>query len=340
MRAGARGSFKMRNAMIIVTAAGAAVSASASAGYFDNFSTTWLPSGAQAGTLAGTVDGQNGWTTRDAFLTSTTVGKWDQQVMNVNDANGNRKVFRMSNALASSTYSSQVFSAVSGQVAGETGSALWNNRGTNGSSPLSPAQYGAYAATDTITSSISFRSATGAAQSGLGLTWSFSAKQSTVRMSYLRVVDNGSTGFDLIYSDPGANGAFAAGYPNLTIASGLSYTQLHTIDMGIQFVDGVSNVGGAMYGNDIFTIRLNGQTIYTGTTWEAYYYNYERISSGTPRLQAVDSMLFRVSGSNTPSVSGGGFYFEDFSISNAAIPAPGALALLGVAGLAGSRRRR
>ncbi len=340
MRAGARGSFKMRNAMIIVTAAGAAVSASASAGYFDNFSTTWLPSGAQAGTLAGTVDGQNGWTTRDAFLTSTTVGKWDQQVMNVNDANGNRKVFRMSNALASSTYSSQVFSAVSGQVAGETGSALWNNRGTNGSSPLSPAQYGAYAATDTITSSLSFRSATGAAQSGLGLTWSFSAKQSTVRMSYLRVVDNGSTGFDLIYSDPGANGAFAAGYPNLTIASGLSYTQLHTIDMGIQFVDGVSNVGGAMYGNDIFTIRLNGQTIYTGTTWEAYYYNYERISSGTPRLQAVDSMLFRVSGSNTPSVSGGGFYFEDFSISNTAIPAPGALALLGVAGLAGSRRRR
>ena len=326
--------------MIIVTAAGAAVSASASAGYFDNFSTTWLPSGAQAGTLAGTVDGQNGWTTRDAFLTSTTVGKWDQQVMNVNDANGNRKVFRMSNALASSTYSSQVFSAVSGQVAGETGSALWNNRGTNGSSPLSPAQYGAYAATDTITSSISFRSATGAAQSGLGLTWSFSAKQSTVRMSYLRVVDNGSTGFDLIYMDPGANGAFAAGYPNLTIASGLSYTQLHTIDMGIQFVDGVSNVGGAMYGNDIFTIRLNGQTIYTGTTWEAYYYNYERISSGTPRLQAVDSMLFRVSGSNTPGVSGGGFYFEDFAISNSAIPAPGALALLGVAGLAGSRRRR
>ena len=323
-----------------IVAAGAACAASASAGYFDNFSTTWLPSGAQAGTLAGTVDGQNGWTTRDAFTSATTVGKWDQQVKDVNDANGSRRVFRMSNAIASSTYSSQVFSATSGQVAGETNAALWNNRGTNGSQPLSPAQYGAYAATNTITSSLSFRSATGAAQSGLGLTWSFSAKQSTVRMSYLRVVDNGSTGFDLIYSDPGANGAFGAGYPNLTIASGLSYTQLHTIDMGIQFVDGVSNVGGAIYGNDIFTIRLNGQTIYTGTTWEAYYYNYERISSGTPRLQAVDSMLFRVSGSNTPGVSGGGFYFEDFSISNTAIPAPGAVALLGVAGLVGSRRRR
>jgi hypothetical protein len=225
-------------------------------------------------------------------------------------------------------------------VAGESNSALWNDRGTNGSSPFSPAQYGAYAATNTITSSLSFRSATGAAQSGLGLTWSFSAKQSTVRMSYLRVVDNGSTGFDLIYSDPGANGAFGVGYPNMTIASGLSYTQLHTIDMGITFVDGVSNVGGQIFGNDIFTIRLNGSTIYTGTTWEAYYYNYERITAGTPRLQAVDSVLFRVSGLNEPSLSGGGFYFEDFAINNSAIPAPGALALLGVAGLVGARRRR
>ena len=315
-----------------------AMAGAASAGYWDNFSTTWLPGGAQAGTLAGTVDGQNGWTTRDAFTSATTVGKWDQQVMNVNDANGNRKVFRMSNALASSTYSSQVFSATAGQVAGETNAALWNNRGTNGSSPLSPAQYGAYAATNTITSSLSFRSATGAAQTGLGLTWSFSAKQSTVRMSYLRVEDNGSTGFKLLYLDPGANGAFGSSL--VTIADNLSYTQLHTIDMGITFVDGVSNVGGQMFGNDIFTIRLNGSTIYTGTTWEAYYYNNERITAGTPRLQAVDSVLFRVSGSNTPGVSGGGFYFEDFAIGNTIVPAPGAATLVGLAGLVTGRRRK
>jgi hypothetical protein len=109
--------------------------------------------------------------------------------------------------------------------------------------------------------------------------------------------------------------------------------------MGITFVDGVSNVGGNIFGNDIFTIKLNGSTLYTGTTWEAYYYNYERISSGTPRLQAVDSVLFRVSGSNTPGVSGGGFYFEDFSISNAAIPAPSAIAIVGLAGFLGRRRK-
>ncbi|MFM7727583.1 MAG: SprB repeat-containing protein, partial [Flavobacteriales bacterium] len=103
--------------------------------YFNSFSTTWLPSGAQSGTLAGTVDMQNGWTTRDAFTSSTTVGKWDQQVKQVNDANGNRQVFRMSNALATTGYTSQVFSETSAQVAGETNAALWNNRGTIGSSP-------------------------------------------------------------------------------------------------------------------------------------------------------------------------------------------------------------
>jgi hypothetical protein len=128
----------------------------------------------------------------------------------------------------------------------------------------------------------------------------------------------------------------------MTIATGLSYTDLHTIEMGIEFVDGVSTVGGSIVGNDIFTIKLNGATIHTGTTWEAYYYNFEQITAGTPRLQAVDSMLFRVNNSasgGTPGLLGGGFFFEDVVVNNSAIPAPGAIALLGLAGLVGRRRR-
>ena len=187
----------MRQHFTFIVAASAAVSGSAMGGYFDTFSSTWLPSGAQSGTLAGTVDMQNGWTTRDAFTTATTVGKWDQQIKQVNDANGSRTVWRMSNAIASSTYSSQVFSATSGQVAGETNAALWNNRGTNGSSPFSPAQYGAYSASNTFYSKVAFRSATGAAQSGLAVTLSASAKQSAVRMSWLQIQDLGSGGFNL-----------------------------------------------------------------------------------------------------------------------------------------------
>jgi hypothetical protein len=328
----------MRNSQIATLGAVAAVvlAGSASAQYFDSFSTSWLPSGAQSGTLAGTVDMQNGWTTRDAFTSATTVGKWDQQVMNVNDANGNRNVFRMSNATTSGTYSSQVFSATAGQVAGETNAALWNDRGTIGSSPTSP-QFGAYATTNTFYSKVAFRSATGAAQSGLALTLSASAKQATVRMSWLQLQDTGS-GFNVNFFESGGNGAFAA--TSTTIASGLSYADLHTLEMGITFVDGVNTVGGQVFGNDIVRIWLNGSLIHTGTTWESYYYNNEGIPAGTPRLQAVDSMLFRSAGTAALGTSGNGFYFEDFAIGNTIVPAPGAVALLGAAGLIAVRRRK
>ncbi|MBK7809375.1 MAG: right-handed parallel beta-helix repeat-containing protein [Saprospiraceae bacterium] len=296
--------------------------------YFDAFSTTHLPGGAQPGTLAGTVDLQNGWTTRDAFTTATTVGKWDQQVIQVNDVNGNRKVFRMSNAITSNTYTSQVFSATSGQVAGETNAALWNNRGTIGSSPFNPAQFGAYAANNTFYTKLKFRSVTGAAQSGLSLGLSPSAKQSSVRMSLLRIVDNGSTGFDLIFTEAGANGAT---FPGTTIATGLPYTVLHTLEMAITFVDGVSTGGGDIFGNDIVKVWLNGSLIHTGTTWETYYYNFERITPAVPRLQAVDALLFRVANPAVPATSGNGFYFEDFRISNT-VPA---VTLYGLAALSG-----
>jgi hypothetical protein len=306
-------------------------------GYFDAFSTSWLPSGAQANTLAGTVDMQNGWTTRDAFTSSTTVGRWDQQVMHVNDANGSRNVFRMSNAITSGTYASQVFSARAGMVAGETGSALWNDRGLVGSSPTTP-QFGAYAQSNTFYNRVSFRSATGAGQAGLNLTLSASAKQSTVRMNWLQIQDTGTNGFNLNVYEAGADGVFPSS--PLTIASGLSYTDLHTIETGITFVDGVDWVGGQEVSNDILQIWLNGTLIHTGSTWESYYYDTELITAGTPRLQAVDSMLFRVSGTAAPANAGNGFYFEDFAIGNTIVPAPGAMALMCVAGLCANRRRR
>ena len=330
-----------KSSMILSGVAVMAMAGMASAGYWDTFSTTWLPSGAQPNTLAGTVDLQNGWTTRDNFTTAVSVGRWDQQIMQVNDANGNRKVFRMSNAITSGTYSSQVFSATSGQVAGEANAALWNNRGTNGSAALSPTQAGAYATSDTFYSKVAFRSATGAAQSGLSLVLSPSAKQSAVRMSWLQLEDKGS-GFNVNFHDTGANGAFAPTSTN--IASGLSYTALHTLEMGITFVDGVNTVGGQVFGNDIVNVWLNGTLIHTGTTWESYYYTNtaERnaVASGPgPRLQAVDSMLFRVAGTAATGASGNGFYFEDFAIGNTIVPAPGAAALIGLAGLITGRRR-
>jgi hypothetical protein len=285
--------------------------------YFDRFSTTWLPADAKAGTIAGTVDLQNGWTTRDAF-TSPTIGTWDQQVVQVNDVNGNRKALRMSNAITSTGYTSQVFSATSDQVAGETNAALWNDRGTYGPTPISPPRYGAYATTDTFYCKVAFRSATGAAQPGLLVVLSPSAHQSAVRMSWVQIIDTGS-GFDIAFQD--------ATFAKVTIASGLSYTDLHTLEIGITFVDGViPGAGTDVTGNDVVKIWLNGNLIHTGTTWEAYYYRYERITATEPRLQAVDAMLFRLASPTTgttgglAAVSGAGFYFDDFAIGNT-IPA-------------------
>ena len=304
--------------IILSSVAAAAVAGVASAGIFDSYN-------------VGSIDGQNGWTTRDNFTTSVTVGNWDQGIKQVNDANGNRKVWRISNAVRSTTYSSMPYSFTSAQVAGETGSALWNNRGTVGSSPTAP-QYGAYATTNSFYSSVSFRSATGAAQAGLGLTFSLGSKQSTVRMSYVRIEDNGSTGFNVLYATVGTDGLFVGGGPT-TLAT-LNYTDLHTIEMGAVFNDGLNN--------DFFGVRINGGALFAGKTWEQYYQANELITPGTPRLQAVNSLLFRVNNSTTggtPSLTGNGFYFEDVVVNNSVIPAPSAIAIVGLAGFLGRRRK-
>lgn len=292
---------------------------------------------ARAGTFdtynVGSIDQQQGWTTRDAFLTSTTVGNWDQGIVNL----GDRKVWRLSNAVTSGTFTSQPFSYKAAEVAGESGANLWNDRGTNGASPISPALPGGTATTDTFYSKVSFRSATGAAQTGLNVVLSASAKQSAVRMSWLQIADTGS-GFDLRVYDLIANGGFPAA--PTTIASGLSYTALHTLETQIVFRDGVTMMGTDVYGNDELKVYLDGALVHTGSTWEGYYYNYERITAGQPRLQAVDSMLFRVAGSAATGTAGNGFYFEDVVVSNTTIPEPASLSVLGLGAAALLMRRR
>jgi hypothetical protein len=110
-------------------------------------------------------------------------------------------------------------------------------------------------------------------------------------------------------------------------ATGLSSMDWHTLTVTTTFVNGSFN--------DVVSYSLNGGTAVNGTSWEQYYrLNPEQAGNGN-QLFAVNSLLFR-----TPSSIAGsqGFYFDDLSYT--AIPAPGAIALLGVAGLVGGRRRR
>ena len=112
------------------------------------------------------------------------------------------------------------------------GSSLWNDRGPDHTNPYNPPLFGANAASDRFNASFDFRSATGAAQPGLQLVVSASAKQSSVRQTWLQIADNGTTGFDLDFYD--TSGPTGTDY----YITDLSYSAWHNITMQVQFVDG------------------------------------------------------------------------------------------------------
>ncbi len=270
----------------------------------------------------GSIDGQQGWTMRDSFGNSVTA--FDQAIVDVSGT----KVFRMSNAVTNGSYSNQVCSPVTSQVAGESTSSLWNNYGTNHTAPLNPPLFGATATSNRFYAKWSFRSATGAAQTGLQITVSPTAKQSTVRMGWLQMQDTG-TGININFNDSTDNF-----FTQTTIASNLSYTQTHTIEYQIDFVEGVDNQFGQIFGNDVVKVWLNGSLIHTGTTWESYYYLNEPTVVGQPRKQAVNSLLFRVAGTAAPAAAGAGFHFTSYENGNAgaagtAAPQTGVVAING-----------
>ena len=233
----------------------------------------------------------------------------------------------MSNAVTDSGYSAQPFSHVAPQVAGETGSSLWNDYGTDHTQPYSPPHFGANAEMPGFYASFDFKSATGAAQPGLSISVSPSAKQSAVRLSYLNISDNGNDGFDLLFYDT-SNGD--NGWNPTTVATGLSYTDWHTVEMAMEFVDGVDTSAGQIDGNDLVNIFVNGVPVHTGTTWESYYYAFGE-GVPEPRLQAVDSLLFRMAGTAAPDTMGYGFYFDNIHVSS--VPEPASLLLLSLGGL-------
>jgi hypothetical protein len=247
------------------------------------------------------------WTVSDEWGAT---GSFDQAVKD--DGTGN-KVWRMSNAVTTGGFSNQPNSPSSALPAGETTAALYNDRGNDHTAPLSPPNPRSSAASKYFHSGFRFKSATGAAQTGLTLNISPAPRQSNFRMSFVGITDNGSTGFDLNFFETLAGGTFSSSIP---IASNLSYTDWHQLDIYMEFVDGLNGDGT---GNDIVKIVLNGTLIHTGTTWETYY---QSLAPPSPRPIAVDALMFRASGAAQPANSGNGIYFDDVEYDNSPIPPP------------------
>ena len=244
----------------------------------------------------GTINNQFGWTVEDQWGNSANL--FDQVI--TLDAGGAR-VWQMSSAITSLSYSNQPCSPITAEVAGEPGSSLWNDQGPDSNQPFDPPHYGANATVSTFYTRVVFGSATGAPQPGLSLTLSAFAKQSNARMSWVGLGDSGS-GIVLGFYDYVDSFRFTA------IATDLSYTDLHTVETTIEFMAGPAN--------DVVKVFLNGTLIHTGLSWEAYYYSNLQIVPGEPRLQAVNSLHFRAGGDSAPATAGAGYYFHAVEVSN------------------------
>jgi hypothetical protein len=255
----------------------------------------------------GSVDGQGGW-----GVSNTSI---DQAVVNVGPGNN---AWRISNAFTSGSFGDMPFAPRPG------GSGILSNVNPVNGNPGNFAGEASTGATWTgFRASFDFRSATGAAQPGARITIS-PDNGDGARMGFAAISDNGSSGLEISTFDVTPAGGFSA----LPVLGTVNYTDWHNLRFEIDFVNGVQN--------DIARIYLNNTLVSTTNSWESFYSVFQ--SSLHPFGVPVQTLLFRASGAAAPSALGGGFLIDNVNIT--LVPTPGAAALLGLAGLAATRRRR
>ena len=271
----------------------------------------------------GSINEQFNWTTNDGFTCGRITSTWDEEIMEFNGT----KVWRISNANGTYGFSSSPFSSEPDMVAGETGSYLYNDRGTGGNvncnppGPIEPPLEGAAAETKCFCAGFDIRSTTGAPQPNLHVEVSAASKQSAYRQSYFRIYDNEVDGFDIKFVDEVAFSETYSESVNTFVnssVSGLDYTNWHRITISVEFVDGINqDTQDIITGNDIAKVFVDGTLVWAGSTWEPLYYtDTYRFIPAERRLQAVNSVLFRFEKPSISTVYLNGFYVNDFDISN------------------------
>jgi hypothetical protein len=130
---------------------------------------------------------------------------------------------------------------------------------------------------------------------------------SGARMSYLRFED-AAKGVNVFFSDVNGGGSLGtvAKFSDTRIAT-LSRSSAHTIRFVIDFKTGP--------GNDVVTIFIDGKKQATGRTWENYYrFDPEAAGNGN-QVSPVSKLLFRESGTATPTHAGSGFLVDNVTLS-------------------------
>jgi len=229
------------------------------------------------------INGQNGWGVANPA--------YDQKIV---DFDGNT-VWRVSNAVASGSFGDMPFAPRLGGLPADT---VLNP--TNHSPGAFAGESGTGTKLDVFKGKFSFRSATGAPQSGARITVSADSGQGG-RQSFIAINDTGA-GLEISTFDVDNAGNFIG---PIIIASGLSYKKWHTTSVEIRFKDGADN--------DVVKYFVNGKRVHKGQSWEQFYTIVQ--SAVHPLGVPVQTLLFRISGDAVPAVLGGGYFIDNVTMS-------------------------
>ncbi|MDB5238106.1 MAG: exported protein of unknown function [Candidatus Kaiserbacteria bacterium] len=277
-----KGSIISAVVMTAVFAFAGIASASTSTADFESFS-------------AGSVNGQQNWTSGSndqAIVDSSTYGFAAASPL----GSGVRGIaLRVSNEFGTGGFGDQIFAAPISDSVGETSATA--------------AAFAVGTKTNHFEAQFDIASTLPTVQSGLTLSVSPDRGDGS-RMSYLRFEDQ-ADGIHVIFSDVTDAGPLptVATFNMNDIATIDRGT--HTIKMTLDTVDGASN--------DVVQVFIDGVLKKTGTSWENYYrYDAEASAEQSPRI--VKTLIIR--SNSATGVTGNGFLFDNFSISNSTTVAP------------------
>ncbi len=235
----------------------------------------------------GNINGQDGWTktgSYDVAVVSNTYGY----------SSFGSQSLRISDAVTSGSFGDQTFAKPVSDAVGEVDS-------TAGSFSTGTLQRH-------FEMQFAIASTTSSQQTGMHLSVSPDRGDGS-RMSYLRFED-GTSGINVFFDDVQGT-SNPANFVETQIATGLSRSVAHTVNLTLDAIDGPSN--------DVVKVWIDGTLVHTGTSWENYYrYDSEASAEQSPRI--VKTVLFRESGTAHPGNSGNGYLIDNLTISSGPIP--------------------